>query len=163
LAPALVRAGILDMPEGRQLFRADGAQNLRLGAYTRRDAPGDRGGFAARVRISAPGGARRPASGHAQRRRAADAGNRPRADGQPRLLLLDDHRWAGAAAIKEIFQIIAEIRAAGTTVLLVEQNVHMALAVADYGYLLESGRIVLAGSSAALRERKEVQHAYLGQ
>jgi branched-chain amino acid transport system ATP-binding protein len=82
---------------------------------------------------------------------------------QPRLLLLDEPSLGLAPLlVKEIFRIIGEIREAGTTVVLVEQNVHMALAVADTAYLLETGRVVLSDTSAALRQREEVKRAYLG-
>jgi len=82
---------------------------------------------------------------------------------KPRLLLLDEPSLGLAPLlVKEIFRIISEIRAAGTTVVLVEQNVHMALNVADYAYLLEAGRVVLSDQSAALRQREEVKRAYLG-
>jgi branched-chain amino acid transport system ATP-binding protein len=83
---------------------------------------------------------------------------------KPRLLLMDEPSLGLAPRlVKEIFRIIEEIRASGTTVLLVEQNVHMALTVADYGYVLESGRVALADTSAALRQREEVQRSYLGR
>ncbi len=82
---------------------------------------------------------------------------------RPRLLLLDEPSLGLAPLmVKEIFHIIAEIRAAGATVLLVEQNVHMALNTADYAYLLQTGRVVASDGSAALREREEVKRAYLG-
>ena len=82
---------------------------------------------------------------------------------QPLLLLDDPPQGLAPRLVKEISGIITAIREDDTTVLLVEQNVHMALNVADYGYLLEGGRVALADTSAALRHREEVQHAYLGQ
>ena len=82
---------------------------------------------------------------------------------RPRLLLLDEPSLGLAPLlVKEIFQIIGEIRAKGTTVVLVEQNAHMALQVADYAYLLETGRVVLSDPSAALRQREEVRRVYMG-
>ncbi|TMB98703.1 MAG: ATP-binding cassette domain-containing protein, partial [Chloroflexi bacterium] len=82
---------------------------------------------------------------------------------RPRLLVLDEPSLGLAPMlVKEIFRVISEIRAAGTTVLLVEQNAHMALAVADHGYVLETGRVILGDRSAALRQREEVRRAYLG-
>jgi len=82
---------------------------------------------------------------------------------RPRLLLLDEPSLGLAPLImQEIFRIISEIRAAKTTVILVEQNVHMALKVADYAYLLETGRVILSGQSAALWQNEEVKRAYLG-
>src|SRR5437667_280905 len=82
---------------------------------------------------------------------------------RPRLLVLDEPSLGLAPMlVKEIFRVISEIRAAGTTVLLVEQNAHMALAVADRAYVLETGRVSLGDRSAALRQREEVRRAYLG-
>jgi branched-chain amino acid transport system ATP-binding protein len=165
-AERLVRQGIAHVPEGRQIFPGlTVRENLRLGAYTRRDSAAI-GADLRRVFEYFPRLAERVGqlagtlSGGEQQMLAIGRALMAR----PRLLLLDEPSLGLAPLlIKEIFRIIAEVRAAGTTVLLVEQNVHMALAVADYGYLLEGGRIVLSGSSAALRQRKEVQHAYLGQ
>ncbi len=161
-----VRAGIAHVPEGRQLFpELTVREHLRLGAYTRRGASAINADLE-RVFTYFPRLAERVGqvagtlSGGEQQMLAIGRALMTR----PRLLLLDEPSLGLAPLlIKEIFRIIAEIRAAGTTVLLVEQNVHMALAVADFGYLLENGRVVLAGDSATLRQRKEVQHAYLGR
>ena len=65
--------------------------------------------------------------------------------------------------VSQVYEIVAELKAAGTTILLVEQNARAALKVADRGYVLETGRIVLQGSAAELREDPEVQRAYLGK
>jgi branched-chain amino acid transport system ATP-binding protein len=82
---------------------------------------------------------------------------------RPRLLVLDEPSLGLAPLlVKEIFRVISEIRAAGTTVLLVEQNAHMALDIADRAYVLETGRVILGDRSAALRQREEVRRAYLG-
>src|SRR5256885_16325550 len=82
---------------------------------------------------------------------------------RPRLLVLDQPSLGLAPIlVQEIFPVISEIRAAGTTVLLVEQNAHMALDIADHAYVLETGRVILGGRSAALRQREEVRRAYLG-
>jgi branched-chain amino acid transport system ATP-binding protein len=165
-AEQLVRAGIAHVPEGRQLFPGlTVREHLRLGAYTRRDARAINADLE-RVLHYFPRLAERigqvagTLSGGEQQMLAIGRALMTR----PRLLLLDEPSLGLAPRlIKEIFRIIAEIRAAGATVLLVEQNVHMALGIADYGYLLENGRVVLSGDSAALRQRKEVQHAYLGR
>ncbi|HET9223085.1 MAG TPA: ABC transporter ATP-binding protein [Roseiflexaceae bacterium] len=164
-AEQLVRAGIAHVPEGRQLFPGlTVREHLRLGAYTRRDARAIDADLE-RVLHYFPRLAERlgqlagTLSGGEQQMLAIGRALMTR----PRLLLLDEPSLGLAPRlITEIFRIIAEIRAAGTTVLLVEQNVHMALGIADFGYLLENGRVVLSGDSATLRQRKEVQHAYLG-
>src|SRR4029077_20141394 len=82
---------------------------------------------------------------------------------RPRLLVLDEPSLGLAPLlVKEIFRVISEIRAAGTTVLLVEQNAHMALDIADRAYVLETGRVILGDRSAALRQRVGGRRAYLG-
>jgi branched-chain amino acid transport system ATP-binding protein len=82
---------------------------------------------------------------------------------QPRLLLLDEPSLGLAPLIvQQVFKIIAEIRGQGTTVLLVEQNAHMALLIADRGYVLETGRLVAEGNPEALWSNDEVHAAYLG-
>ena len=83
---------------------------------------------------------------------------------RPRLLLLLDEPSMGLAPllIKEIFNIIVDINKAGTTVLLVEQNANMALSIANRAYVLETGRITLAGDAKELAASEEVRKAYLG-
>ena len=82
---------------------------------------------------------------------------------QPRLLLLDEPSMGLAPLlVKEIFSIIKEINASGTTILLVEQNANMALSIAHQAYVLETGRITLSGSAKELMESEEVRKAYLG-
>ena len=82
---------------------------------------------------------------------------------QPKLLLLDEPSMGLAPIfIKEIFNIIQDIQKQGTTVLLIEQNANMALSIADRGYVLETGKIVLSGTGQELLASEEVQKAYLG-
>ena len=161
----LVRAGIVQVPEGRQIF-ADLTvrENLLLGGYARRDG-GSARKESQRVfdyfprlgeRLKQRAGT---LSGGEQQMLAIGRALMAR----PRLLLLDEPSLGLAPLlVKEIFRVIGDIRAAGTTVLLVEQNAHMALSVADHAYVLETGRVILADRSAALRQREEVQRAYLG-
>ena len=83
---------------------------------------------------------------------------------RPRLLLLDEPSMGLAPILVEkIFEIIQEINCEGTTVLLVEQNALMALQIAQRGYVLETGRVTLTDSAAALRENEQVRKAYLGE
>ena len=82
---------------------------------------------------------------------------------RPRLLLLDEPSMGLAPLlVKEIFSIIKEINASGTTVLLVEQNANMALSIAHKAYVLETGRIILSGDAKELAASEEVRKAYLG-
>jgi len=161
----LVRAGIVQVPEGRQIF-ADLTvrENLMLGGYARRDG-GSARQESQRVfdyfprlgeRLQQRAGT---LSGGEQQMLAIGRALMAR----PRLLLLDEPSLGLAPLlVKEIFRVIGDIRAAGTTVLLVEQNAHMALRIADHAYLMETGRVILGDRSAALRQREEVQRAYLG-
>jgi branched-chain amino acid transport system ATP-binding protein len=84
--------------------------------------------------------------------------------GRPKLMLLDEPSLGLSPRLtQEIFRIIQRInREQGTTILLVEQNAHLALATADYGYVLENGRIVMEDSCARLREKEDVKEFYLG-
>ena len=81
----------------------------------------------------------------------------------PRLLLLDEPSMGLAPLlVREIFEIIKQINATGVTILLVEQNAHMALSVADTAYVMETGRIVLSGPAQDVAANNEVRAAYLG-
>jgi branched-chain amino acid transport system ATP-binding protein len=161
----LVHLGIGHVPEGRQLFpELTVRENLRLGAYTRGNARSVEEdmqhafGYFPRLRDRMAQRAGTLSGGEQQMLAIARA-----LMSRPRLLLLDEPSLGLAPLlVKEIFRIIGEIRAAGTTVVLVEQNAHMALQLADYAYLLETGRVVLSDSSAALRQREEVRRVYLG-
>lgn len=164
-ADRLVRAGIVQVPEGRQIFtELTVRENLLLGAYARRDRGSAREEWQRVIkyfprlgeRLRQRGGT---LSGGEQQMLAIGRALMAR----PRLLLLDEPSLGLAPLmVKEIFRVISEISAAGTTVLLVEQNAHMALNIADNAYLLETGRVILGDRSAALRQREEVRRAYLG-
>ena len=109
-----------------------------------------------------PSGA--PDGRHAFGRRAADAGDRPRAGRAPRLLLLDEPSLGLAPKfVTRIFLTLRELKQEGKTILLVEQNARQALQVADRGYVMERGRIVLTGSGQELLNTPEVRQTYLGQ
>jgi len=82
---------------------------------------------------------------------------------QPELLLMDEPSMGLAPLlVKEIFEIIQDINSQGTTILLVEQNAHMALSIADNAYVMETGEIVLQGTAKELMNSEEVKRAYLG-
>lgn len=82
---------------------------------------------------------------------------------RPKLLMLDEPSLGLAPLVaKDVYEALLKISQTGTTILLVEQNAKMALKIADYGYIMESGRIVLEGSSTDLQENKDVQELYLG-
>jgi branched-chain amino acid transport system ATP-binding protein len=156
-----VRLGIGQVPEGRQMFGPMSVEdNLLLGGYTR--SRSERAQDLAQVyeRFAVLEERRRqPAgtlSGGEQQMLAIGRALMAR----PRLLLLDEPSMGLAPRIVEqIFAVIRELRG---TILLVEQNAHAALGVADRGYVVESGRIVLEGPSRALLEDEQVKAAYLG-
>jgi len=162
---AIVSMGISHVPEGRELFtELTVAENLRLGAYSRRD--GAIKSDMERISTYFPILAERqkqPAgslSGGEQQMLAIARGLMAR----PKLLLLDEPSLGLAPTlVQEIFRIIKAInRDEGLTVLLVEQNATMALGISQYGYVLETGRIVLEAEAAELKENETVRRSYLG-
>ena len=161
----LVRMGIVQVPEGRQIFaELTVRENLLLGGYARRDLGAARQDpqrvfeYFPRLRERLRQRAGTLSGGEQQMLAIGRA-----LMARPRLLVLDEPSLGLAPLlVKEIFRVISEIRAAGTTVLLVEQNAHMALNIADRAYVLETGRVILGDRSAALRQREEVRRAYLG-
>ncbi len=161
----VVRMGIGLVPEGREVFaHLTVEENLRMGAYTRRDGDGvarDRERVfrlfpVLEARLEQRAGT---LSGGEQQMLAIGRALMAR----PRLLLLDEPSLGLAPLlVREIFQVLRQIHQEGTTVLLVEQNAHMALQVADYAYLLETGQVVRHGVPAELLEDPAVKRAYLG-
>ena len=160
----IVQLGISQSPEGRHCFqRMTVRENLDMGAYLRRDKTV--GEDMERVFTLFPRLKERE-----KQKAGTMSGGEPQmlAMGralmaQPRLLLLDEPSMGIAPLLVErIYETIEEINRQGTTILLVEQNANYALDVSSRGYVLETGRVVLADKSAALRENPEVQNAYLG-
>ena len=166
---AVVRAGISHVPENRQIFGPMSVRdNLLLGAY-----PLSRSEKRAhlkeeleaifelfpilRERAQQPGGT---LSGGEQQMLAIGRALMAR----PKLLLLDEPSLGIAPRIvQQLFAAIAQFRTRGLTVLLVEQNARAALKIADRGYVLETGRVVMEGSAGELANQHEVQRAYLGR
>ncbi len=161
----VVRLGIAQVPEGRRMLaRQTVLDNLLLGAYTRSDAAGIQDDVEQQF-------ARFPRL--AERRRQL-AGTLSGGEQQmlaiaralmsrPRLLLLDEPSLGLAPLIvRNIFGIIRDLHTAGVTILLVEQNARLALQIADRAYVLEAGRLTIAGPSAELLSDERVRRAYLG-
>ncbi|HEV2603913.1 MAG TPA: ABC transporter ATP-binding protein [Microvirga sp.] len=162
----VVRLGIAHVPQGRGTFtRLTVEENLQLGAVTR----GDRPGIAADIeRIY----------GYfpiLKKRRLQQAGTLSGGEQQmlavgralmlrPRLMLLDEPSFGLAPLIvRELFDILSTVnRDEGVSMLIVEQNAALALGIADQAYLLETGRIVMSGTAAAIREDETVRRSYLG-
>jgi branched-chain amino acid transport system ATP-binding protein len=161
----IVHRGIAHVPEGRKIFnRLTVTENLEMGAYSRHD-----------------GGVRRDVGRvfelfpRLKERRAQIAGTLSGGEQQmlaigralmatPRVLLLDEPSMGLAPVlVEQIFETIADINRQGTTIVLVEQNAAMALAIAHRGYVLETGTLGLGGTAAQLAQNPEVRRAYLGE
>lgn len=160
----IVAQGISQVPEGRHVFSGlTVLENLEMGAYLRKDGSlkEDYEHIYEKFPIL-------------KERLTQDASTLSGGEQQmlamgralmskPRLLLLDEPSMGLAPIfIKEIFNIIQEIKEQGTTVLLIEQNAKMALSIADRGYVLETGKVVLSGTGQELLDSDEVKKAYLG-
>jgi len=157
--------GIAHVPEGRRVFpMMTVLENLELGAFPRKDAAGVRQDMEFVFSLFPRLAERRKQlagtmSGGEQQMLAIARALMAR----PRLLLLDEPSMGLAPRIVEsIFEVIQDINRQGTTVLLVEQNAHLALSIAHRGYVLETGRIVLSGTARSLLENEAVRRAYLG-
>jgi len=164
-AETIVRKGIIQVPEGRKIFAIlTVRENLEMGAYTRASRSDINAGMERvfrsfprlKERLSQLGGT---LSGGEQQMLAIARGMMA----QPSLLLLDEPSMGlSPLLVEEIFGIIQEINAQGTSILLVEQNAQMALSLADRGYVLETGTIVMEGTGQDLLHNPEVAAAYLG-
>lgn len=159
----LLRLGLAHVPEGRRIFLQMSVQeNLEMGAFTQKEVSKEE---LDKVFQLFP---------RLKERRKQIAGTLSGGEQQmlamgralmsrPKLLLLDEPSMGLAPLlVKEIFNIIKEINAGGTTILLVEQNANMALSIADKAYVLETGRITLSGTAQELASSEAVRKAYLG-
>lgn len=161
----IVELGITQVPEGRRVFtRMSVLENLEMGAYTCREKGGLKEGLK-RVFERFPRLEERKhqlagtLSGGEQQMLAMGRALMSR----PEILLLDEPSMGLAPLlVKEVFSIIKEINAGGTTILLVEQNAHMALSISRRAYVLQTGEIALSGPAAELAQHPEVKKAYLG-
>ncbi|MCW2706255.1 MAG: amino acid/amide transporter ATP-binding protein 2, family [Frankiales bacterium] len=164
-AHEVVVRGIAHAPEGRRIFPLMSVEeNLELGAYSRKgqDYLADVSGVFERFP-------------RLEERRAQKAGTLSGGEQQmlaigralmsrPRLLMLDEPSMGLSPIMMQlIFDTIGELKTAGTTILLVEQNASAALALADFGYVLETGKVVLSGSGKDLLTDEKVRKAYLGE
>jgi branched-chain amino acid transport system ATP-binding protein len=162
----IVKRGIAQSPEGRRLFpRMSVTENLEMGAFQRTDKAGIREDMDHVFELFP----------RLQERRNQKAGTMSGGEQQmcaigralmarPKLLLLDEPSLGLAPIfVERIFEIVKTINEQGTSILLVEQNAAMALDAADRGYVLETGRIVLADKAEALKTNEEVRKTYLGE
>jgi branched-chain amino acid transport system ATP-binding protein len=161
----IVNKGISQVPEGRKIFAPlTVRENLLMGAYTRNNQAEIQKSMdyvftsfpRLKERINQLGGT---LSGGEQQMLATGRGLMS----QPSLLLLDEPSMGlSPILVEEIFRIIKDINSHGTSILLVEQNALMALSIANRAYVLETGRIVLEGDAAEVRDNPQVKSAYLG-
>ncbi|MGN7410417.1 MULTISPECIES: ABC transporter ATP-binding protein [unclassified Sporosarcina] len=164
-AQSIVKMGVSQVPEGRRVF-ADMTveENIELGAYLRKDKAEIGKDFKKVYGIFPRLYERRKQtagtlSGGEQQMLAMGRAIMAR----PKLLLLDEPSMGLAPLmVKTIFETVKDISKAGTTILLVEQNAHIALSIADRGYVIETGRVILSGTAAELQASEEVKNAYLG-
>ena len=162
----IVRRGMAHSPEGRRIFpRLSVRENLELGAFIRRDADGVKADEE-RIFELFPVLAERASqaagtlSGGEQQMLAMGRALMSR----PRLLMLDEPSMGlSPIMMQRILSTVSELKAQGTTILLVEQNAQAALSLADSAYVIETGRIVLRGTGAELLTNDEVRKAYLGE
>lgn len=161
----IVKMGITQVPEGRRVFSGMSVyENLLMGAYLRKD----------KEEIKKDINSVYEKFPILKERKKQDASTLSGGEQQmlamgralmarPKILLLDEPSMGLAPLlVREIFNIIKEINSQGTTILLVEQNAQMALGIADRGYVLETGKIVLSGTGEELSKNPEVKKAYLG-
>ena len=165
VAPHLiVRKGIAHVPEGRRIFaQLTVEENLEMGAYTRGNREIPDAMEDVYVRFPRLKERRRQVAGTLSGGEQQMLAMGRALMSKPPLMMLDEPSMGLAPIlVEQVFSIIQELHKAGTTILLVEQNARMALSIADRGYVLETGRVVLSGPGQELLENDSVRKAYLG-
>lgn len=160
----IVARGLAQVPEGRHVFlQMSVEENLEMGAYTQPSSSISEGIADVYRRFPRLEERRRQIAGTLSGGEQQMLAMGRALMSKPKLLMLDEPSMGLAPIlVEQIFDIIRELHAAGTTILLVEQNANAALSVADRAYVLETGRIVLSGSGEELMHSEQVQKAYLG-
>jgi branched-chain amino acid transport system ATP-binding protein len=161
----IVKKGIIHCPENRRVFPLlTVEENLRIGSFVRKDKDQINADmekvftYFPRLKERLQQFAGTLSGGEQQMLAIARS-----LMGSPQILLLDEPSLGLAPnLVRDIFQIIERINEEGTSILLVEQNAHLALAISNYAYVLENGRIALEGESEELKENDEIRHLYLG-
>ena len=163
-AHKIVSRGLAQVPEGRQVFlQMTVEENLEMGAYTQPNSAVEPGIADVYQRFPRLQERRRQVAGTLSGGEQQMLAMGRALMSKPRLLMLDEPSMGLAPLlVEQIFDIIRELHAAGTTILLVEQNAQAALSVADRAYVLETGRISLSGTGAELMASDKVREAYLG-
>ena len=162
----ICQAGIAQVPEGRRIFaRLAVKDNLKLGAFTVKDTPENLEKDRAKFYKDFPRMSERKnqmagtLSGGEQQMLAMGRAIMSR----PKLLILDEPSMGlSPLFVKEIFSVIKKLKEDGVTILLVEQNAKMALSIADYAYVIETGKITLEGPAQELLNNSDIKKAYLG-
>ncbi|MEU1625619.1 ABC transporter ATP-binding protein [Streptomyces sp. NPDC020096] len=165
-AHKIVEMGLAHSPEGRHIFpRMTIEDNLRLGAYLRKDQDGiEKDVQHAYERFPILGERRKQAAGTLSGGEQQMLAMGRALMSRPELLMLDEPSMGlSPIMMQKIMDTVAELKAQGTTILLVEQNAQAALALADHGHVMEIGRIVLSGTGQDLLHDESVRKAYLGE
>ena len=163
-AHKIVELGLAHVPEGRRIFtRMTVEENLDMGAFIKKNANVEQDKERVFEQFPRLKERRRQIAGTLSGGEQQMLAMGRALMSQPKLLMLDEPSMGLAPIlVEQVFEIITRLHKAGTTILLVEQNAEMALAVADRAYVMETGRITLSGTGEELAASEEVQKAYLG-